>query len=110
VPVLARHLERAGIPTVIVTMMPDVASWLLTPRIVGVEFPFGHSFGMPGDDAMHRAVLETALRVLSGASSFGTRVDVDLAWPVSRGEAYKSWQPAEPSPIVKLLLEGGRGS
>jgi hypothetical protein len=108
VPVLARHLERAGIPTVLVTMMPDVAEWLLTPRIVGVEFPFGHSFGMPGDDAMHRSVLSTALRVLSGASAPGTRVDVDIAWPVSRGEAYKSWQPAEPSPIVKLMLEGGR--
>jgi hypothetical protein len=110
VPVLARHIERAGIPTVLVTMMPDVAEWLLAPRIVGVEFPFGHSFGMPGDDAMHREVLSTALRVLSGASAVGTRVDVDIAWPVSRGEAYKSWQPAEPSPIVKMLLEGGRGS
>jgi hypothetical protein len=109
VPVLARPIERAGIPTVLVTMMPDVSEWLLAPRIVGVEFPFGHSFGMPGDDGMHRAVLETALRVLSGASAVGTRVDVDIAWPVSRGEAYKSWQPAEPSPIVKMLLEGGRG-
>jgi hypothetical protein len=58
---------------------------------------------------MHRAVLETGLRVLAGASAFGTRVDVDIAWPVSRGEAYKSWQPAEASPIVKMLLEGGRG-
>jgi hypothetical protein len=105
VPVLARHVERAGIPSVVVTMMPDVAQWLLAPRVVGVEFPFGHSFGMPGDDAVHRRVLETAMTVLAGAPSAGTRVDVDVAWPMSRGEAYKSWQPAEASPIVKLMLD-----
>jgi hypothetical protein len=57
VPVLARLIEAAGIPTVIVTMMPDVAEWLLAPRIVGIEFPFGHTFGMPGDYAKRRRVL-----------------------------------------------------
>ena len=105
-PVLARRIEAAGIPTVVLTMMPDVAQWLLAPRVVGVEFPFGHSFGMAGDDAVHRRVLETALTVLAGAPAPGTRVDLDIAWPQPRGEAYKSWQPSEPSPIVKLLLEG----
>lgn len=107
-PVLARRIEAAGIPTVVLTMMPDVAQWLLAPRVVGVEFPFGHSFGMPGDDEAHRRVLETALTVLAGAGGPGTRVDLDLAWPQPRGEAYKSWQPAEPSPIVRLLLERQR--
>ena len=103
-PVLARRIESAGIPTVVLTMMPDVAQWLLAPRVVGVEFPFGHSFGRPGDDATHRRVLDAALTVLAGAPAPGTRVDLDLAWPQPRGEAYKSWQPSEPSPIVKLLL------
>jgi len=109
VPVLARHVERAGIPTVVVTMMPAVAEWLLAPRIVGVEFPFGHTFGMPGDDAVHRRVLATAVELLAGADHAGTRVDLDIEWPQSRGEAYKSWQPAEPSPIVKLMLERRSG-
>jgi D-proline reductase (dithiol) PrdB len=107
VPVLARLIEAEGIPTVTVTMMPDVAEWLLAPRIVGVEFPYGHTFGPVGDEATHRRVLATALSVLAGAGSFGTRVDVDIAWPTPRGEAYKSWQPAEASPIVKLLLGKG---
>jgi hypothetical protein len=104
VPVLARLIERAGIPTVMATMMPDVARWLLAPRVVGVEFPFGHAFGMPGNESMHRRVLETALTVLAGADG-PTRVDVDIAWPQPRGEAYKSWQPPEPSPIVAMMLE-----
>lgn len=85
-------------------MMPAVATQLLTPRVVGVEFPFGHPFGMPHDRATQRLVLETAVTVLAGASAPGTRVDLDLEWPQPRGEAYKAWQPAEPSPIVARLL------
>jgi hypothetical protein len=103
VPVLARRIEAAGIPTVVVTMMPTTALQLIAPRVVGVEFPFGHPFGMPDDRAMQRIVLETALAVLAGAPS-PTRVDVDIVWPQPRGEAYRGWQPAQPSPIVAQLL------
>jgi hypothetical protein len=105
VPVLARWIEAAGIPTVVVTMMPSVAEERRAPRIVGVEFPFGHAFGLPHDAGMHRLVLELAVRVLAGASSPGTRVDLDLEWPVPVREAYRAWQPKEPSPIVRKMLE-----
>jgi D-proline reductase (dithiol) PrdB len=108
VPVLARWIEAAGIPTVVVTMMPSVAEERRAPRIVGVEFPFGHPFGMPGDEAMHLRTLELALRVMAGAESFGTRVDLDVEWPVPLREAYRSWQPKEPSPIVRKMLEARR--
>ncbi len=109
-PVLARWIEAAGIPTVVVTMMPAVAQERRAPRIVGVEFPFGHAFGMPGDAKMQRRVLELALQVLSGAFEFGTRVDLDVEWPVPPREAYRAWQPKEPSPIVKRMLEARQGS
>jgi hypothetical protein len=105
VPVLARWIEAARIPTVVVTMMPALAEERRAPRIVGVEFPYGHAFGMPGDRVMQRRVLELGLRVLAGASAFGTRVDLDLEWPVPLREAYRAWQPKEPSPIVKKMLE-----
>ena len=91
-------------------MMPVVAEERRAPRIVGVEFPFGHTFGMAGDKVMQRRVLELALRVLAGAATFGTRVDFDLEWPVPLREAYRAWQPAEPSPIVRKLIEARRGS
>jgi hypothetical protein len=104
VPVLARRIEAAGIPTCVVTMMPQTAADLLSPRIVGVEFPFGHPFGLPGDRAVQRRVLTTALQVLAGADRPQTRIDIDLEWPQPRGEAYKAWQPAEPSPIVAAML------
>ena len=89
-------------------MMPAVAEERRAPRVVGVEFPFGHAFGMTGNRVMQRQVLELTLRVLAGASAFGTRVDLDLEWPVPLREAYRSWQPTEASPIVKVLLETGR--
>jgi hypothetical protein len=103
--VLARLIEAAGIPTVVVTMMPDIADALVTPRVVGVEFPFGHPFGQPGDSATQRHVLPTALTVLAGAARPGTRVDVDVEWPQPRKDAYRAWQPSEPSPIVAMMLQ-----
>lgn len=106
-PVLARRIEASGIPTVVVTMMPVTAEQMRAPRIVGVEFPFGHPFGQPGGRAVQRLVLETAVRVLAGAAHAGARVDIDLEWPQPRGEAYKAWQPAEPSPIVAMMLNKG---
>jgi hypothetical protein len=105
VPVLARWIEAAGTPTVVVTMMPSVAEERRAPRIVGVEFPFGHAFGMPGDRTMQSRTLELAMRALAGASAFGTRVDLDVEWPVPVRDAYRAWQPKEPSPIVKKMLE-----
>lgn len=85
-------------------MMPAVAEDRRAPRIVGVEFPFGHAFGMPGDKTMQRRVLELALQVLAGSGAFGARVDVDIEWPVPLRDAYKAWQPKDASPIVKKLL------
>ena len=90
-------------------MMPAVAEERRAPRIVGVEFPFGHAFGMAGDRRMQRTVLELGLRVLAGAVAFGTRVDLDVEWPVPQREAYRAWQPSEPSPIVKKLIEARSG-
>jgi len=86
-------------------MMPSVAEDRRAPRIVGVEFPFGHTFGMPHDRVMQRRTLELALRVLAGATKFGTRVDLDIVWPVPIREAYRAWQPKVASPIVRKMLE-----
>ncbi len=49
-PVLVRTVESLGIPTVTVTMMPDVAQKYRLSRVVGVEVPFGHTFGMPNGE------------------------------------------------------------
>jgi hypothetical protein len=105
VPVLARTIEEAGIPTVTVTMMPFLAEKFRLSRIVGVEFPFGHAFGLPNDPAMQLQVARTAVQALREAQEPGYRLDVDIEWPIDTAAAYRDWQPAEASPIVKFNLE-----
>ena len=105
---LARIVELRGIPTVTVTMNPDIAAKSRLSRIVGVEFPYGHSFGMPYDDAMMLTVARTAMRALEEATGPGYRLDVEPEehpWPVPLAVAYKSWHPPQASPIVAAMLK-----
>jgi len=104
VPVLARIIEAAGIPTVIVTMMPALADKFHATRTLGVEFPFGHAFGMPHDPEMQRAVALAALALYErhpAQPNTPLRVDLAIPWPVEQKVAYKTWQPPEAAPIVR---------
>jgi len=85
-------------------MIPDLAAKFRLARIVGVEFPFGHAFGMPNDRTMQRRVASAALRLLAEATAPESRLDVDIQWPVDQATAYRDWQPDEPSPIVAFNL------
>lgn len=107
---LARVIEAAGIPTVTVTMMPELSEKYRSSRVVGIEFPFGHSFGVVGDTAMQTDTLRAALDLLCTATGPEARVDLDTVWPGDPRQAYKDWQPAEPSPIVKHNIEAIRAA
>jgi hypothetical protein len=103
--VLAQEFESAGVSTVMVTMMPYWAEKLGTPRTLGVEFPFGHAFGVPNDQRMQMTVIRAALSLLEGADRPGATRDLDLEWPQPSDRARKDWQPLEPSPIIKMMRE-----
>ena len=103
-PVLARTIQAAGIPTVTLTMMPDLASKTRVSRVLGVEFPFGQAFGMVDDLDMQREVAEAALRLLEQALEPETRRDLELEWPIDTKIGYRAWQPTEVSPIVAASL------
>ena len=102
---LAQEFEKAGLSTVMVTMMPYWAEKMGVPRTLGVEFPFGHAFGMPNDREMQMTVIRAALSLLDEADGPGTRRDLDLEWPQPSDEARKDWQPLEPSPIIRMMRE-----
>ena len=106
---LARVVESLGIPTVTVTMMPELALKMHASRVVGVEFPFGHSFGTPGNDALMLEVARAASEALEDAGAPGYRLDVDAEWPVPLEVAYKTWHPPRPSPIVARMLKARGG-
>lgn len=100
---LARTLEAAGLATLLVTMMPYWAEKAGAPRALAVEHPFGQTLGGPGDAVGQRRVIEQALAVLTTAVVPGTIVHSPEVWPIPQKEAYKAWQPAEPSPIITEL-------
>ena len=102
---LARVIENLGIPTVTVTMMPDLAQKFRLSRVVGVEFPFGHSFGTPHNDGLMLKVSRAAIQALAEAGEPGYRLDVAAEWPVPLEVAYKSWHPPRASPIVAAMLK-----
>lgn len=102
-PVLARTLEAAGLSTILVTNMPFWAEKTGVPRTLAVEFPFGHTLGMPHQADQQMRVVQQALRVLETARAPGEIVHADEAWRAPLDEAIRDWQPAEPSPVVQVL-------
>ncbi len=105
---LAQVFEAAGFSTVMVTSMPYWSEKLGVPRTVGVEFPYGHMLGMPNDREMQMKVIRAALSLLEEAREPGTIRELDMEWPQPFDEAKKDWQPLEPSPIIKMMIEQRR--
>jgi len=57
-------IEAAGIPTVSLTMRPDITACMNVSRAVYVRFPLGNPFGEPNEADQHRLVLEQMFQVL----------------------------------------------
>lgn len=102
--------EEAGFSTVMVTNMPYWSEKMGVPRTLGVEFPYGHMLGMPNDRQMQMTVIRAALSLLEDAREPGTIRELDLEWPQPFDEAKKDWQPLEPSPIVKMMIDQRRAA
>ena len=94
--------------TVLVTMMPYWPERIGVPRTLGVEFPYGHPLGRPDDRDMQMAVIRAALALLEQARVPGETRELDYEWPQPLDEAKRDWQPLEPSPIIKMMLEQAR--
>jgi hypothetical protein len=58
------ELERRGIRTASVTMMPEVTRAVRTPRALSVPFALGYPLDRPGDPAAQRRVLRQLLRLV----------------------------------------------
>lgn len=78
---VARHLEAAGIPTVVLGAAKDIVETVGVPRYVFSDVPLGNSAGLPHDVASQRTALELALQVLEVAPGPRTTVQSPLQWP-----------------------------
>ena len=77
---VARHLERGGIATVIMGCAKDIVEHCGAPRFLFSDFPLGNSAGRPGDDASQVSTVELALRILESAPAARTVVQSPLRW------------------------------
>jgi D-proline reductase (dithiol) PrdB len=77
---VARVIEQAGIPTVLVSTGRDLTAQVRPPRSLFVNFPMGNPFGRSGDVAMQRRVLVAALELAVTAQHEGVLVDFPCDW------------------------------
>ena len=76
----ARHLEQAGIPTVIIGSARDIVEECAVPRFLFVDFPLGNPCGKPWDVDMQRDIVGQALDLLERAWEPRTTVQTGHVW------------------------------
>ena len=64
-----RQIEAAGFSTITLSNIPDLTAAVSVPRIAAIEYPFGLTVGLPGDETGQRAVLRAALAALQEMSA-----------------------------------------
>lgn len=77
---IAREIERAGIPTVTLSVVRAASLRSPAPRNVFVPFRLGQVFGEPGADVLQRAVLADLLAALLRMRTPGAILDLPYRW------------------------------
>ncbi|HWF57777.1 MAG TPA: hypothetical protein VG520_05450, partial [Candidatus Dormibacteraeota bacterium] len=78
---LARVIERDGIPTVTVTGARDITERVRPPRAAWLNYPLGFSLGRPNLPDEQRAICLEVLQLAASATSPGEIIALDHAWP-----------------------------
>jgi len=100
---VARVLEASGIPTVALSMIPDLTRAVGAPRLAGISYPFGRPLGRPHDADGQRAVLRAMLELLPAADGPGSCEELPFTWPESPAQARNASRDVPPAPIVELV-------
>ncbi|MGZ0176063.1 MAG: hypothetical protein ACKVIQ_04225 [Acidimicrobiales bacterium] len=77
---VARHLEEAGIATVVVGSAQDIVETAGVPRFVFVDFPLGNPMGHPGEVAEQLHTVEAALELITTAVAPRMTRRLNLKW------------------------------
>ena len=77
---IQREIEAAGIPTVGVSVCPDITDRLQVPRAVALRFPLGSPFGASMDTPMQLRVLRDALSLIDTVKTPGEVVSLPYEW------------------------------
>jgi D-proline reductase (dithiol) PrdB len=77
---LARYLEGAGIPTVVMGAAKDIVEYCGVPRFLFSDFPLGNAAALPNHSESQDSNFELALRILESAPAPRTTVQSPLVW------------------------------
>ena len=102
---VARHLEAAGIPTVIVGSAIDIVEHCGAPRFVFTDFPLGNPCGRPYDAEMQRSIIEAAIDLLQNATRARALVRTPYRW--SENESWRDqYMEIRPEDAAELVARG----
>ena len=77
---LARGVEEAGIPTVVLGSCLDIMREIMAPRMVFLGFPLGRQCGRPNDRELQLSILRDSLAFLSEAGGPGQMLELPYRW------------------------------
>ncbi len=104
---LARYLEEAGIPTVVMGAAKDIVEYCGVPRFLFSDFPLGNAAALPNNLQSQDQNFELALRLLESAPAPRTTVQSPLIWsedPVWKLD-YSNLERLSAEEIVRLREE-----
>lgn len=76
---IAREIEKAGIPTVTLSSALDITEKVRPPRTAFVNYPLGHTAGKPDDISDQKNILLQALSLLENGHAGQIKV-LDVTW------------------------------
>jgi hypothetical protein len=77
---IQREVEKAGIPTVGISIVRTISENVRPPRTLFLPWPFGHPLGEPFNISQQRTVLMDALSGLGSIKVPGTIIDLPYPW------------------------------
>jgi len=84
--IVSRELERAGISTVTLVTIKEVAAQVKVPRPLFINFPFGRTLGRANALELQRSIVGDMVRVLKTHDRPARMVDLPHKWDGMVGE------------------------
>jgi hypothetical protein len=106
---LAREIEAAGVTTVGLALVREVARAARAPRLLYLHWPFGHALGEPGRPEQQRTVLRDMLSMARRAPRPGLVVDLPYRWRRETYPPIADWD-ADSAAFTAALSEAERAS
>lgn len=77
---IARELERRGIPTLSMSSARSITEAVAPPRAVFLDFPLGHTAGRANDTQEQQSIMRDTLAAFSELREPGQIVALDYRW------------------------------